>query len=50
MWSLVGVGRAGYAVELWSDLLHREGTGCVDVAEGVVDRLAAVEEEVHASW
>lgn len=29
--------------------MHREGTGCVEVAEGIVDGLAAVEEEVHAA-
>lgn len=50
MWSLVGIGRAGDVVELWGDLLHGKGTGCVELAEGIVDGLAAVEEEVHASW
>lgn len=50
LWSLVGIGRAGNSVDFWGDLLHGEGSGCVEVAEGIVDGLAAVEEEVHASW
>jgi hypothetical protein len=46
----VGVWGAGDAVYLWVDLLHGEGTRCFEVGEGIVDRLTAVEEEIHSSW
>ena len=45
----VGVWGAGYAVDLWVGLLHGERS-CFEVAKGIVDWLAAVEEEIHSSW